>query len=91
MQEAQEIQVWSLGLKNLWIRNWQPTPVFLPGKSYGQRSLEGYSPWGHKELDMTEHTSHTHKELRRGGKDTQKNYTKKVLMTQINTMVWTLT
>ena len=31
---------------------WQPTPVFLPGKSHGQRSLEGYSPWGHKELDM---------------------------------------
>ena len=59
----------------------------MPGKSYGQRSLEGYSPWGHKESDMTEHTSHTHKELRRGGKDTQKNYTKKVLMTQINTMV----
>ena len=28
---------------------------FLPGKSHGQRSLEGYSPWGHKELDMTEH------------------------------------
>ena len=34
----------------------QPTPVFLPGKSHGQRSLVGYSPWGHKELDMTECT-----------------------------------
>ena len=33
---------------------WQPTPVLLPGKSHGQRSLIGYSPWGHKELDMTE-------------------------------------
>ena len=33
----------------LWRRKWQPTPVFLPGKSQGQRSLEGYSPWGHKE------------------------------------------
>ena len=31
------------------------TPVFLPGESHGQRSLEGYSPWGHKESDMTEH------------------------------------
>ena len=31
----------------------QPTPVFLPGKFHGQRSLEGYSPWGHKESDMT--------------------------------------
>ena len=30
------------------------TPVFLPGKSHGQRSLVGYSPWGHKELDTTE-------------------------------------
>ena len=31
-----------------------PTPVFLPGKSHGQRSLVGYSPWGHKESDTTE-------------------------------------
>ena len=30
------------------------TPVFLPGESHGQRSLAGYSPWGRKELDMTE-------------------------------------
>ena len=37
-----------------WRRVWQPTRVFLPGKSHGQRSLEGYSPWGHQELDMTE-------------------------------------
>ena len=37
-----------------WRRAWQPTPVFLPGESRGQRSLTGYSPWGHKELDMTE-------------------------------------
>ena len=35
-------------------REWQPTPVFLPGEFYGQRSLSGYSPWGRKELDMTE-------------------------------------
>ena len=31
-----------------WRRKWQPTPVFLPGESHGQRSLAGYSPWGHK-------------------------------------------
>ena len=31
-----------------------PTPVLLPGKSHGERSLAGWSPWGHKELDMTE-------------------------------------
>ena len=36
-----------------WKRKWQPTPVFLPGKSHGQRSLAEYSPWGRKELDMT--------------------------------------
>ena len=34
----------------------QPSPVFLPGKPHGQRSLAGYSPRGHKELDVTEHT-----------------------------------
>ena len=39
---------------------WQPTPVFLPGESQGQRSLAGNSPWGHKELDTTESASHTH-------------------------------
>ena len=37
-----------------WRRKWQPTPVLLPGKSHGQRSLVGYSPWGRKELDTTE-------------------------------------
>ena len=35
-------------------RQWHPTPVLLPGKSHGQRSLVGCSPWGRKELDMTE-------------------------------------
>ena len=39
-----------------WSRAWQPTPVFLPGESHGQRSLAGYSPWGHKESDVTEAT-----------------------------------
>ena len=45
-----------------WRRKWQPAPVFLPGKSHGQRSLGGYSPWGHKESDMTERLS-THTPL----------------------------
>ena len=40
-----------------WRRAWQSTPVFLPGESHGQRSLAGYSPWSHKELDMTEQLS----------------------------------
>ena len=43
-----------------WRGNWQPTPVFLPGESHGQSSLAGYSPWGHKESDMTESHTHTH-------------------------------
>ena len=37
-----------------WRRKWQPTPVFLHGESHGQRSLVGYSPWGRKELNMTQ-------------------------------------
>ena len=43
-----------------WRRAWQPTPVFLPGESHGQRSLGGYSPWGHRESDMTEATWRAH-------------------------------
>ena len=39
-----------------WRRAWQPTPVFLPEESHGQRSLADFSPWGHKELDTTEAT-----------------------------------
>ena len=35
-------------------RKWQPTAVLLPGEFHGWRSLVGYSPWGHEELDMTE-------------------------------------
>ena len=37
-----------------WRRKWQPMPVFLPGKSHGQRSLASFSPWDCKESDMTE-------------------------------------
>ena len=40
--------------KTAWRREWLPSPVFLPGESHGQRSLAGYSPWGHKESDTTE-------------------------------------
>ena len=36
-----------------WRRRWQPTPVSLPGEVHGQRSLAGYSPWGHKESNTT--------------------------------------
>ena len=40
-----------------WRRDQQPTPVFLPGEFHGQRSLEGYSPWGHREWDSLSHVS----------------------------------
>ena len=43
-----------LGQEDPWRRAWPPTPVFLLGEFCGQRSLAGYSPWGCKELDMTE-------------------------------------
>ena len=54
----QDTQVWSLGQEYPLEKGWQPTPVFLPGESHGQRSLVGYSLWGRKELDMTEQLTH---------------------------------
>ena len=60
VQEFQEIG-FSPWVGNIpWKRVWQPTIVFLPGKSDGQRSLMGYSPQGRKELDTNEVTQHTH-------------------------------
>ena len=46
-----------------WRRAWQSTPIFLPGKSHGQRSLAGYGPLGSKELDTTEVTQHAQHDL----------------------------
>ena len=46
--EMQKTWVWSLSQEDPWRRKCQLTPVFLPGKSHGQGSLVGYSPWGHK-------------------------------------------
>ena len=46
-----------------WRRKWQPTPVFLPGESHGQRKLVGYSRWGCKESDTTKQLTHTHRAL----------------------------
>ena len=40
-----------------WRSKWLPTPVFWPGEFHGQRSPASYSPWGRKELHMTEHLS----------------------------------
>ena len=50
----QETQVQSLGREDPLEKEWQPTPVFLPGESRGQRSLVGYSLWGRKESDRNE-------------------------------------
>ena len=55
MPAMQETQVQSLGQEDPWRKAWQPTPVFLPGESHGQRSLAGS-----EELDTTEATEHTH-------------------------------
>ena len=43
-----------------WRQNWQPTPVFLPGKLHGQRSLVGYHPWGLKRVRLNCMTEHRH-------------------------------
>ena len=51
---VQEVWVRLLIGKIPWRKAWQPTSVFLPGESHGQRSLVGYSPKGHKESDVTE-------------------------------------
>ena len=52
-----ETRVQFLGQEIPWRRTWQTTPVILPGKSHGRRSLAVYSPWGPKESDTTEATS----------------------------------
>ena len=59
MQEMQETQVGSVpGVEKIpSSRKWKPSPVFLPGKFHGQRSLAGFSLWGHKESDRTERLS----------------------------------
>ena len=56
----QETQIGSLGLEDPWRREWLSTPVFLPGEFHGQRSLAGYGPRGHKDLDMTERLTLSH-------------------------------
>ena len=52
---VQETRAWSLSLDDPpWKRKWQLTPISLPGKSHGQRTLLGCSPWNHKESGTTE-------------------------------------
>ena len=54
--ETEETRLQSLGWEDPLKRAWQPTLEFFPGESCGQRSLSGYGPWGHKELDTIEVT-----------------------------------
>ena len=54
-EDASSIDPWVEKIP--WRRKWQPTPVFLPEKSHGQRSLGGCRPWGYKEPDTTERLS----------------------------------
>ena len=56
-QKANNSAQFSLGITSStrWSIKWQHAPVFLPGECLGQRSLAGYSPWGRKESDRTEH------------------------------------
>ena len=54
LQVTQEMRVRFLGEEDSLEEEWQPTPAFLPREFHGQRRLAGYSPWGHKESDMTE-------------------------------------
>ena len=51
---AGSVSGWGTKIPYAWRKKWQPTLVFLPGESHGWRSLEGYSPWGHRGSDMTE-------------------------------------
>ena len=64
MQETPGFNPWIRKIP--WRREQLPTPVFLLGEFHGQRSLEGYSPQGHKALDMTEGLTLSHLKLRDG-------------------------
>ena len=62
----QETRVRSLGLEDPLEKARVVHSVFLPGESHGQRTLAGYSPWGHKESDMTEQLTRTDQSRKRG-------------------------
>ena len=69
-----------------WRRKWQPTPAFLPGEFHAQRSLLAiYSPWGHKESDMTEQPTHTHAHKNIGNIEEKKR--KRKILQKKNIMV----
>ena len=51
-----------------WRKKWQPTPVFLPGKSHGQRSLVGYSLWGRRKVKYERLNNHHQNGKQKGGR-----------------------
>ena len=61
--DTQETRVQSLGQEDPLKKGRLPTPSFLSEELHGQRSLAGYSPWGHKESDMTEQLTHIQETL----------------------------
>ena len=63
MQETQKTLVQSPGWEDPLEEEMATLPVFLPGKSHGQRSQVGYSPWGRKDSDMSAATEHSHTNL----------------------------
>ena len=65
---------------------WQPTPVFLPGESHGQKSLVGYDPWGCKESAVTEH-AHTHTYTHTHPPSLQQTHTPVYLPTELQVVV----
>ena len=67
-----------------WRRKWQPTPVFLPGKSYGQRRLVGYSPWSHKRVGHNLVTKWQHENVKK--QEDSQNITE--LGMRINCVLW---
>ena len=78
---VQETWVQFLGQEDPLRREWPPAPVFLPGEFHGQRSLAGYTPWGHKELDMTEQlTLHYYYYLTRNARRVPQAETKRCLL-----------
>ena len=69
-------------------RKWQPTPVFLPGKSHGQNRLAGYWPWGHRESEASENsTLHISRKIR---VDTNRSFDSKMSMRNSRWISWPL-
>ena len=88
MQETWKTRVQSWAGEDPLEEVWQPTPVFLPGESHGQRSLVGYSPWGRKESGMTEVIYHAHM-LWRLSRDTAKYWLIQKVKFLLKLRIWT--